>query len=365
MRSKTSILIIIGFIVLIISGWGCGNRQKSSTDGKNDSENTSSASICVTPSQMPRGTQDPDIHVDIYQPDKVWQGTTLLADVHDLERPRIIEVNMLGEIVWEYVIPEDLRQFTNPGFDVESLPNNNVLFVLPLHGVYEIDRAGNIVWSHLDKQITHDADRLPNGNTLYVFGGGDKANDAQVKEVNPQGEIVWSWYARDHFSGSPYKDIYDDGWTHTNSASRLPNGNTLISLRNFQFVAEVDSQGSVVRTIGEGIVHQPHDPEILSNGNMLVASHEPRPPNNALEIDPDTNEVVWRFGGDQWGRQLARDADRLPNGNTLITGSSEIIEVTPEGKIVWKLVMEVEGLDKQEAPRRGFFKSERIGRTNE
>ena len=51
---------------------------------------------------------DPDIHVDIYVPNKAWHGTTLLADNHRLDRPRIIEVDMQGRIIWEYHVPYHL-----------------------------------------------------------------------------------------------------------------------------------------------------------------------------------------------------------------------------------------------------------------
>lgn len=62
---------------------------------------------------------------------------------------------MLGEIIWEYLVPENLRRpdkpgiGVNPGFDVELLPNNNILFVSPGKGVYEIDRKSNNIWSYL------------------------------------------------------------------------------------------------------------------------------------------------------------------------------------------------------------------------
>jgi phage terminase large subunit-like protein len=95
---------------------------------------------------------DSDIHVDIYNPDKAWKGTTLLADNHRRDRSRIIEVNM-------------------------------------------------------------------------------------------QGRIVWAWYARDHFNKPPYKDIYDEGWTHTNAASRLPNGNTLVTASTR--IVEFTPQGEI------------------------------------------------------------------------------------------------------------------------
>lgn len=308
---------------------------------------------------MPRGTPDPDLQVDVYQPDAVWPGTTLLADNHNRDRPRIIEVNMLGEIIWEYAVPQGLRQFTNPGFDTELLPNNNVLFVLPLNGVYEIDRKGNIVWSYLTRKISHDADRLPNGNTIFAFGGFDQKDDAQVTEVSPTGEIVWTWRARDSFNKPPYDSIYEEGWTHTNAVSRLPNGNTLISLRNFNFVVEVDPQGSVVRTIGEGVFQAQHDPEVLPNGNILVANH--RPPHRAVEIDPKTGKIVWQSSGFEREAWPVRDADRLPNGNTLITATSRLVEVTPEGKIAWQLTLKGLPLAGRERGALGFYKASRTG----
>ena len=325
---------------------------------KRGNQNTHAASASATPTPMPRGTVDPDISVDVYESDKVWAGTTLLPDNHNPERPRIIEVNMLGEVVWEYLVPQNLRQYTNPGFDVELLSNNNILFVLPRKGVYEVDRNGDIVWSYLTSKISHDADRLPNGNTLVVFGADDKSGDAQVKEINPKGEIVWSWYARDYFYKSPYKDIYEEGWTHTNAVTRLPNGDTLISLRNFNFVVEVDPQGAVAKTIGEGLFHHQHDPEILHSGNILIANH--LTPHRAVEIDPKTGKIVWQSAGFRRDNVPVRDANRLPNGNTLVTGSTKMVEVTAEGEIVWQLRLKGITFEGIEAAARGFYKAERI-----
>ncbi len=55
---------------------------------------------------------------------------------------------------------------------------------------------------------------------------------------------------------------------------------------------EVDIQGSVVRTYGEGLFKEQHDPEILPNGNLLVASHNR--PQKAIEIDPN-EKVIWEL----------------------------------------------------------------------
>jgi outer membrane protein assembly factor BamB len=300
----------------------------------------------------------PDMYVDVFKPHKTYEGTTLLADNHKKDQPRIIEVDMNGRIIWEYVLPHNLRQYNNPGFDVERLSNGNILFVLPLKGIYEINRSGDVVWSYLDRQVTHDADRLPNGNTLVVFGGFDRKNDMQVKEINEKGEIVWSWKAKDHLDNAEYGNISDQGWTHANAVSRLEDGNTLISLRNFSIVVEVNPKGSMVRTVGKGIFHYQHDPEVLPNGNLLVMNHAR--PNRAIEINPKTNKVVWESRTFLKEMSPVRDADRLPNGNILITGTTKLLEFTPNGELVWRLNLDVTFTDRRQAPALGFYKAQRI-----
>ncbi len=302
--------------------------------------------------------EESDSPVDINNEEPEKEGTTLLSDNHIPENPRIIEINMQGEIIWEYSLPDDLKQYNNPGFDAELLPNNNILFLLPRKGIYEINRDGNIIWSHLDEKISHDADRLENGNTLYVFGGEDKFDDAQAKEVNQKGEIVWSWYAKNHFFKQPYKDIYEGGWTHTNAADRLSNGNTIISLRNFNMVVEVDKEGEIVRTIGEGVFHKQHDPEFQTDGNLLIANHSK--PHSAIIINPNTNEILWQYKIYDQNNRPVRDADILPNGNILITGSTKILEVTKEGEIVWQYTLDATLDTPDQAAGQGFYKAQRI-----
>lgn len=318
---------------------------------KTGNEDKKVAGVNAMPVPMLRGIKDPDLSVDIYLADKVWSGTTLLADNHNLEKPRIIEVNMLGEVVWEYLIPQNL-DWGEAG-DVELLSNNNILFTSNT-GAYEINRSGKIVWSYLTNKIDHDADRLLNGDTIFVFGMHDQKSDAQVTEVNAKGEIVWTWYAKDYFDESPYKDIYKQGsWTHTNAVTRLPNGNTLISLRNFDFVVEVEPKGSVVKKIGLGIFSYQHDPAIQPNGNVLATS----PLHHwVVEIDSETGKIVWQFEAPSL---FPRDADRLPNGNTLITGAAKILEITNEGNIVWQLT--VRGINEGDKAQPEYcYKADRI-----
>ena len=319
--------------------------------------------VPVSAVTIPSGTPDPDFTVDIYKPDKVWPGTTLFPDYHNPAKPRIVEVNMLGEVIWEYDVSTDLDQYSLAGEDVELLPNGNILVLFPAKGVYEINRNKEIIWKYLDSKINHDADRLPNGNTLIMHGYFDTKNDAQVIEINPQGQIVWSWYARDQFNKEPYASIYDAGWTRANAVTRLPNGNTLVSLRSLNLTVEMNPQGGVVWQYDwSSIGVYPHEPVILPNGNILVCFPIP---DKVVEMNRTTNEIVWEYmtSKDQSSKGFARDADRLPNGNTLINDGRRLIEVSPAKEIVWQLTVKSlsEGkLDVQQI-NRALYKSERIG----
>ena len=93
---------------------------------------------------MVRGQKDSAIEVTVYNAEKVWPGTTLLSDHHDVGSPRVIEVNMLGEVTWQYVLAEDFKQYTNPGQDVERLANGNTLLVIPGKGIVEVSSEGDV-----------------------------------------------------------------------------------------------------------------------------------------------------------------------------------------------------------------------------
>ena len=87
-----------------------------------------------------------------------------------------------------------------------------------------------VVWSYTDPKVSHDADRLSNGNTLIAFGSMDTTSDAQAIEVSPDGKIVWSWHAGDSFNAAPYFIHFQRGldayqcsitageWQHAQSA---------------------------------------------------------------------------------------------------------------------------------------------------
>ena len=321
------------------------------------------------PTQTDDGPEVGSYYVDINDASQTCQGTTLFTDSHEENNPRVVEVDMSGNVVWEFSIPPSWIQGNLVGFDAELLENGNILLVLSTSGIYEIDRDGNTIWQYLDPDCSHDADRLDNGNTIFVFGNHDVKADTCVKEVDAAGNLIWSWKAFDHYNSSPYSEVSYQGWVHNNAVTRLGNGNTMISPRNFDMTIIVDSLGTPVWEYKWQDLYTnattfpafyPHEPEIHFDGTLIVCL-QVQTPYQVVEINQQTGNVVWEYYRENF--RTCRDADRLPNGNVLVVGvmtdtnESIMFEVTPAKEIVWQL--RLYQVPVNQAPGY-FFKAQRI-----
>ena len=301
-----------------------------------------------------------------------YPGNTLISvQTYKSNDGRLIEVTPDGETVWEFDPVPDSRVF-----DGEKLANGNVLVAvadkLPpkrcperylkyeqdhciRNRVLELDGetlkgSQEVVWNYswYDEKMfgheVHDADRLPNGNTAIADMGNNRAF-----VVNQQGAIVWTWNATEQLGpnssfrrkyGGPSNPGRERDWTHMNDIDLLENGNFLLSIRNFDTVAEVDPETKEIVSItgrpgNRSLMYHQHNPYRLDRwGTVLIADSEN---NRIVEVDRETEEIIWTYGGEDLLR-YPRDADRLPNGNTLITDTinNRVIEINPQGEIVWE-----------------------------
>ena len=227
--------------------------------------------------------------------------------------------------------------------------------------------------------------------------------DDRLIEIARDGKVLWEWSASDHiddfhFDGNARKAISSApgnnpargsfDWVHINAATyvgpnhwydtgdkRFAPENIVISSREASFVAIIGRDGSVVwqmgpdfsatpelrairQTIGQ---HHAHiiPKELPGAGNLMVFDNGgpsgygnpspislngtgiyARPASRVLEIDPVALKLVWSYTSPTFFATNISGAQRLPNGNTLITEGPDgrIFEVTPDETIVWEYV---------------------------
>jgi len=107
-------------------------------------------------------------------------------------------------------------------------------------------------------------------------------------------------------------------------------------------VTEFDSEGNIIWQITDLSI--PLDAERLPNGNTLITLHGDE---KVIEYTP-AGEKLWI----KPGLALPTDAERLPNGNTLIAQfrNGKVIEVDENGDVVWEITGLHKPLDAERLP---------------
>jgi hypothetical protein len=139
-------------------------------------------------------------------------------------------------------------------------------------------------------------------------------------------------------------------WAMGNSVLELPDGDILLSYRPISTVIRIDRRArEIVRKLGPPTLAGQHAPTPLENGNILIFDNgvhrldDPLPFSRVIEINPATNEIGWTYQDKPVSNFFSPrmgNAQRLPNGNTLIDEASfgRFFEVTRDGEIVWEYV---------------------------
>ena len=187
----------------------------------------------------------------------------------------------------------------------------------------------------------HDADRI---NETHVVVADMIAD--QVLLVDTETEMIeWTWDAQIEFpveSGGPYPG----DWTHLNDVEVLDDGRLMVSLRNHDQVVFIDPGTGMQerKTLGEDgdhdVMHQQHNPDYIPEergGPAVVVADSENGRVEEFRRENGTWNRTWEWSDRRM--QWPRDADRLPNGNTLIadTHGKRVIEVNPSGEIVWNV----------------------------
>lgn len=238
----------------------------------------------------------------------------------------------------EYVASEQLRGNECYRFGTNRCTDNVIERVNLSTG--EIEHVWSKRTSGIHSTRYHDADRL---NDTHVVVAGIHEDRVFVVDTET-GDVEWTWNASSHYPEDAGGASGD--WTHINDVEVLEDGRILVSVRNMDEVVFVEPGEGVDDdwTLGEdddhSVLYEQHNPDVIpaerGGPSALVADSENNRVVEYRRVDGEWTEAwLWRDLRLQW----PRDADRLPNGNTLVVDShgDRVLEVTPEGEVTWSV----------------------------
>ncbi len=249
----------------------------------------------------------------------------------------IYEVNMKGVVTWKYKIPNKIknRGSLRHGADIEWLKErDHFLFVVPKAGIYEVNRQKEIEWFYETRLVSHDADRLPNGNTIFV-NAWDRKGDNQVVEITPEGKMVFEWKIAD--IGLACSDKTAD-CTHINAVQKFADGSFLVSLRDLNEVVLINKNLEVIeRYQGIRLVHDPlfMDDQIIAVARRLgLVSRGHKHLSSKKE-----STILLRYVEN--GYRFLRTNELISDDNILLTGTRHLLifNLTLK-KIIWKIKLD-------------------------
>ncbi len=163
-------------------------------------------------------------------------GEQRVLFVQNGDPAKVVVVNIAtGKTEREFTVPVKNPTSVHGHFRHARLTEAGTLLVahMDLGKVVEYDSTGKELWSVTPGIATWAASRLKNGNTLI---SGSKA----VKEVNEQGKSVWEFTPA---------DVPDYKFDSMQIATRLPNGNTLINSWFNQWSSSVSHETAPVQAL--------------------------------------------------------------------------------------------------------------------
>jgi hypothetical protein len=252
---------------------------------------------------------------------------------------------------------------------VALYPNGDLLVIFEGIGLAKLNAASQPIWA-AKLGAHHDLEVLPDG-TIYVLTrkAGARPGHNQGRPIledfivvlDADGRVQREVSLFDALLSSPYAEFYTTHPSkgrdpfHTNTlqvlgpgpGARPPGfepGRVLVAFPMIDATALVDLDEERVVWADRGGYRFHHDPSLLANGRLLLFDNKGNDgKSRVIELDPVTGEVAWEYEGTPerpLDSPTSSTAQRLPNGNTLITESEagRALEITAGGETVWEFV---------------------------
>ncbi|WP_366553780.1 arylsulfotransferase family protein [Aquibaculum sediminis] len=334
---------------------------------------------------------------------RAQEGLTLYAS-GEANRARLLSLD--GEVLHEWHLPfsamlEAGYEFPRPRPDdfvyfrnLHLYPNGDLLTVLEGNGdtpygyaVAKLNRDSELLWLYTGR-AHHDLTVGPDGRIYTLtheivrkrLEGFNHLDDAWLEDylvvLSPEGEEQLKLPLTEAVARSPYRHLihtvasYSLGDPlHTNAvnlvgpeaAESLPfaeEGDVMLSFRELNAIGVINPEREELVWATRGPWLGQHDADPLPNGNILLFDNygnyqSDEGISRVMEFDPRSMEIVWDYAGsaeEPLDSAIRAEQQRLENGNTLIVESNggRILEVTPEGEIVWEYLTPARGGEEEE-----------------
>jgi len=326
----------------------------------------------------------PDFTVEAHEPDRRRRGWTMfnLWNGYDNRSMIAAMVDARGRYRWYHRLSVD---DPGAGNDIELYRGSPLIGGTP-GGVRPqwLNWEGDVLWEK-SLAMHHEIEPRAEGDVFLYLGYASGCSDLQydgkaiIAFDRERDREVDRWEFCDYYG--PSERVRD--WDHLNTIEPFPDEPAVlvsslrlhsifkINLERRELEWQMGIDGDFDISEDERFFRQ-HAPSILENGNILLFDNGSlrrgtysRPWSRALELSYDVSskqvEIAWQYRPDPdffapiWG-----DADRLDNGNSLITfgvrnkrsnKNSRIVEVTADKEVVWRL----------DAPNKwGWYRSMRV-----
>lgn len=179
-----------------------------------------------------------------------------------------------------------------------------------------VEADGTISWEHKAPSC-NDLWILPGGSILFTTGHG-------VKEVDYKSDKVL-------FEYNSKSEIY--------AVERLADGNTFVGECNSGKLLTLDKGAAIIKSINllpegkDGGHAYYRNARVLKDGNYLVAHYGSK---EVIEYSPE-GKIIWQAKTPGGPHSVCRS----DNGNTIVAcgdnGTPCLLEINPKGEIVWQL----------------------------
>jgi hypothetical protein len=249
------------------------------------------------------------------------------------------------------------------------LPNGDLLAIWDGLGLVKLDRDSKLLWKS-DVPAHHALELLPSGEIVVltreahaipriaagplfledyvsVLGpGGEERARISLLEALEQGEgfaaLLESLRVHPRTDLLHANSIQVLGGEFADRAPWLRRGNVLTSFREPHMLAVLDPQAARIVKAWTGDFRFQHDPRVLPSGTLLLFDNgTAQTGSRIVERDLVTDEEIWSYRAEpplSFFSEFCGTAQRLPNGNTLVTESTRgrAFELTRDGEIVWE-----------------------------